>query len=465
MELLRCATGATLGYTGAMDQTRQLTSMRLLAYGGPAVPLSMLMMPLVTYVPPFYGSELGLSLTSIGMVFFLARAWDALIDPLFGMLSDRTPGRFGRRKPWMLIGAPGLIVATWALCQPPEGGVTIRYLATWTVLFYLFWTIVQVPYASWGAELSRNYTERARIAGFREGGQMIGTLLATGLPILVFMGVEPSLREILAVFTLSVAILLPITVAGSVSLVPHVDREAPKSGWRKGIGLLLRNRPFGLLAIAAFFIWLGGFIYNATVLFLVEFAFELTRSDFLKFVFVQYVVALACVRPIVKLCGQFGKHRILAAGAVGFASVLACLMLAPPGNPWLVGALFALKGSTLGVILVVPMAIAADTVDYGRFRGGADEAGLYMAVFQFIQKMAVAMGVGVALPMLEFLGFSPTEPNAQSALVALKGVALALPALCAFVAAGVLMFYPLDARRHATVVRWNGRRSKESIRQ
>ena len=68
--------------------------------------MRILLLQLVVYVPPFYAAEIGLDIAAIGFVFFLARGWDAVIDPLVGNLSDGTRSRWGRRKPWMAIGTP-----------------------------------------------------------------------------------------------------------------------------------------------------------------------------------------------------------------------------------------------------------------------------------------------------------------------------------------------------------------------
>ena len=76
-----------------------LGNVSLVAYSLPSAPTSMLMMMLVVYLAPFYAAEMGLELAAVGGIFFLARLWDAVIDPVVGNLSDQTNSRFGRRKP------------------------------------------------------------------------------------------------------------------------------------------------------------------------------------------------------------------------------------------------------------------------------------------------------------------------------------------------------------------------------
>ena len=99
-------------------ETPNLTKTSLIAYSLPSAPTSMLMMMLVVYLAPFYASEMGIELAAIGGIFFVARLFDAVIDPVVGNLSDLTRSRFGRRKPWIAVGTPILMVALYFFFHP-----------------------------------------------------------------------------------------------------------------------------------------------------------------------------------------------------------------------------------------------------------------------------------------------------------------------------------------------------------
>ena len=90
-----------------------LPKSRLVAYSLPSAPISMLMMMVIVYLAPFYSAHMGLDLAAVGAIFFLARMWDAIIDPVVGNLSDLTQSKYGRRKPWIAIGTPALIVCVY----------------------------------------------------------------------------------------------------------------------------------------------------------------------------------------------------------------------------------------------------------------------------------------------------------------------------------------------------------------
>jgi GPH family glycoside/pentoside/hexuronide:cation symporter len=431
----------------------RLGTAALLLYSGPAVIISILTFALVVYVPAFYTTEVKLSLTSAGLLFLLARAWDAVTDPLIGLWSDRTRSRFGRRKPWIVVATPVLVISTWLLFQPPAGAGA-WYLLIAVFVYYLAWTAVQIPYLSWGAELSSDYAERNRIVGWREGMMFVGVVLATALPIAVFAGHEPSLREILGLFALLTAIVLPLGVVLAAWRVP-VGSAATEAqpGFAAALAAVRRNRAFGRLLVASFLLWLGLHVYNAAVLMIVQFSLDLPASYFLRLVLVQFVVGTLVTPLIVRAANRYGKHRALAAAAVGTALTLPLMLLLPAGSFPAVAAVFALLGVTISPIWVLPTALVADAVDVGRLQGGGEQSGLYMATYNLVVKAALALSVGVALPLMAALGFDPADPVGARAVWGLNFTGLVLPGIIWVGAVALLWRYPIDRARHAEIRR------------
>jgi len=150
----------------------------------------MLMMMLVVYLAPFYASEMGLELAAVGGIFFLARLWDALIDPVVGNLSDLTVSRFGRRKPWIAVGTPLLMIALYLFFSPPEG-VSVTYLFTdntYSVGKSNFWDYDQQLF---GVDLPSN----VGLTGKGLSGEMEldgDHFVAEGIPLTEFRDSDPT---------------------------------------------------------------------------------------------------------------------------------------------------------------------------------------------------------------------------------------------------------------------------------
>ncbi len=424
----------------------------LIAYSLPSAPLSMLNMMLIVYIPPFYAAEIGLPLAAVGGVFFLARLWDAVTDPVVGNLSDRTKSKFGRRKPWIALGAPALLLMFYFFCFPPEGA-DLTYLLVVTFFFYLASTIVQVPYLSWGAELSRDYKERTRITGYRETATMIGVMLATAIPLFFLQGKDASVADIVGIFAFSILIIFPITIAGILMFAPQAMALSEKRGLPlfEALTSLLPNTPFMRLLAAMFAIWVGGGIYNATGLFLVQ-SLGFAPQQFLIALFLQYAVGLAAMPLHVYAGGKIGKHRALLFIGMSFFIVLPLLLLVQPGAFWQLLLVYALKGAVTASIWVMPPALVADSIEYGMLKGAGDDAAIYMSLYFFIQKAAMAVGVGLALPLAAMLGYDP-KMGADAATSGLNFVSVILPAIVAAPAAILLFSHPITEARHAEIRR------------
>ena len=130
------------------------------------MPITIIGIPLTVYLPPLYG-ELGVDLALMGFILLVARFSDVITDPIIGIASDKSITRIGRRKPWLLGGAIPLMAMTYLLLVPQDE-VTVVYFTLCVVLTYFVMTTMQIPYVSWGAELSGNYNERSRITTTRE---------------------------------------------------------------------------------------------------------------------------------------------------------------------------------------------------------------------------------------------------------------------------------------------------------
>ncbi len=437
------------------DNTR-LATPTLLAYGAPMAALSVMGMPLIVYLPAFYAEETGISMAAVGGLFTLARLWDAVIDPLIGNWSDRTETRWGRRKPWLALGTPFLMVAFYLFAQPPED-VGVAYLLVSAFAFYVAFTVAYIPYMSWGAELARDYEGRTRVGSFREGGQILGSVIATAFPLLILPFVtdgDPSLREILAVLAITTIAMLAVSVPWALFVTPDAQRvNRPSFRLRAALGMLRHNRPLLRLLTGVFFLWLGGAVFNALIVFVVPWTLGLGRGDFLWFVFVQYLIGLVSLPIAVKLANRYGRHRALVVGGMAFFALHPLFLIIPDGGFWWTMALFVLAGLTTAYIWVMPPALIADTVEYGMLKGGGDDVALYMALYQFVQKLALALGVGIALPLAGATGFLPQGPNDNAALYGLNATGLLLPGVLAAIGAIVLYGYPITAARHAVIRR------------
>src|SRR5512145_1658102 len=135
-----------------------------LLYGAPGFAGAALSIPILVLLPKFYSDVVLVPLAYIAAGIALARAFDAMTDTFMGFLSDHTRTRWGRRRPWMAVGAPLCAVALVALFAPPES-LDARAAAVWFtatfMLYFLFHTFYLIPHAALGPELTLDYHERS----------------------------------------------------------------------------------------------------------------------------------------------------------------------------------------------------------------------------------------------------------------------------------------------------------------
>jgi Na+/melibiose symporter-like transporter len=411
----------------------------LIAYGLPALPLAVLTLPLYVVVPNHYSTAIGIPIAMVGAILLAVRLIDAVSDPLVGFLADRIGHRWGRRRTWVLAGVPATVLGAVMLFLP-QPGTGAGYLFLWATVLSLGWTCVLIPYSAWGAELSATYAGRSRVTAVRETIVFAGTLVA-----LVVQAVSQNAAATLATFALIVGVGLPLTVVVTALTVPEpVDRSRARVALPEGLRLMAGNAPFRRLVLAFL---INGFANGLpATLFLFFVSERLQAPDQAGLLLVTYFACgIAGVPVWLWLAGRTSKHR-----AWCLAMLLACaaFVVAPvlgPGDVTAFLVICVLTGFAVGADLVLPPSIQADVIDLDTARSGEQRAGLFMSVWALATKLALAVAVGIAFPLLAAFGFDPANNLREPAGLAALGLLYAgLPVVLKLAAIALMWRFPLD---------------------
>ncbi|KGE04850.1 MFS transporter [Pseudohaliea rubra] len=431
----------------------------LAAYGSLAFPLAAGFIALQVIVPTYYAQVLGLSLSAVGGILLVARLWDLVTDPLVGFLSDRTPARFGRRRLWIGASAPLLAIAAWYLFNPAPG-VGNGYLFWGAIAIYIAGTFAVVPMNAWGAELSADYHQRARITGARTLFGLLGTL--AGL-LLIDNTDNDTLGASLRAIALLLIIGLALAVPWALWRVP--DRAVVTGGGNnlRGAWALLRQRsPFRRLLLA--------FLVNGTAnaipatLFLLYVTQVLERPGLAGPVLFLYFAASALSIPAwVALARRIGKHQAWCVAVVGSCLFFAGAPFLGPGDTAWYVAIVAGTGLMVGADLSLPSAINGDLIEWDEWENGQRRPGLFFALWGTASKLAFALAVGTIFPLLDLVGFSAQGGNTDQA-VRLLAVLYAGPSIALkLVAVAMMARFPINEAVHSDLRRrLEARRAGES---
>lgn len=432
---------------------------RYLAYGVTGFPLATLGIPLFVFLPAFYAEQLGLSIATVGVIFLIARLFDVFTDPLIGILSDRSNNVLLRRKLPIALGAPLLLIGIEYLFRPPQSTGTTEILL-WAMCAYLGWTLISIPYTAWGAELSDHYHERTYFAGSREGFVIIGTVLGIILPVTTGIAGDPAAA--LALMTKVLWVSLPVCLALTLFFVPAAHKLPEPIGWAKSFELLKMNRPLRRL--------LGAYVLNGVAnglpatLFLLFVANILDARDstglFLGAYFLSGVVFLPAW---ILLSRRLGKHRTWAWSMLIASLVFMWVPFLGEGDLISYFIICVLTGMCIGADLALPASIQADVVELDSAAGGGNRAGLFFGIWGMATKIAAALAIGIAFPILDLTGFTPNAENTGGALLMLAILYGIIPVIFKLFAVSLVWHFPLDIAYHAQLKKMQNPFSEQEL--
>jgi glycoside/pentoside/hexuronide:cation symporter, GPH family len=418
------------------------------AYSLPAIPVAALGLPLAVFVAPYYITDVGIEATIVSIVFMLVRVADVIFDPLFGFVADHTRTKWGRRRHWLVLSTPVLMLSVWMFFVPPENASWV-HMAVWVTVIYLGYSVITIAHASWGAELSMAYHERSRVQAWREFSVVSGMLLVLLLPSGLEVFFNASKAETIAAMGWFIIVLLPITVAIAI-LVPERDfppqHDLDVTGaWR----LVAKNGPMKRILLTDLLFGTATSVTATLYVILIAKVFGL--GQYANTLLLVYFVAGLVGIPIwIHLSYKFGKHRTLAGAAIYASIALPLNLIAPHDGSafWWLVVLNVLYGLAYGAGLFLMRSIMADVVDQETAETGKERMGVYFSFLILTNKLGYAFSI-LSLGILAQLGFDarPGVVNSPESLVLVQLFFVGVPAILFLTAAWVMWHFPIDEKR------------------
>jgi GPH family glycoside/pentoside/hexuronide:cation symporter len=414
---------------------------------------------------PAYGIILGLDPAVIGIVFAVMRIFDGILDPLVGWLSDNTRSRWGRRRPWILIGSivGGVSFALLWQARPEwsEAGIT-TYFIIWCLFFFSGFTMTVIPTDALGFELTPNYEERTRLYSWASAVVKIALLVFPWMFALTQLSIwENEAQGLRAVGILFGGIYLVTAVLPALFCKErhqNIAKEEGKTSFLQALKLTFKNRTYllvcGILLCAIF----AGQVYMLFGTHLsVYYLFNGDKAAggnffgiFGSFSAVVGLIAIICINRFFIHVDK--KSIVLFSSGLAFVGWLTGSFLITPSLPWLTLIPISFNAIAVSAFWLVFGALLADVADADEWMSGKRREGMLASFGSFLAKAAGTIGGVIGGIILSQTGFDAKLPAQPEATVsAMKWIYIAFPVVGYGLAFLLALRYPLTKARMAEI--------------
>lgn len=390
-----------------------LSKKSIIYYSLIAMPLAIVGLPLYIYLPTYYATVVGINVATVGLILFLARLSDVITDPFFGYLSDKSLELFNSRKPIMIIGSFILIYSFYSLINPNYSYAQI-YLLTYSILIYIGWSMINIPYLTWSAEISKEYEDKTVLNSSRELFTILGVLVALVTPYIYNVSQDPQ-KTLEILFYLFLIIFIPFFIISLKKIKITASSSNTKFNL-KSLIIVYKDIP------QLKFLQIGYLLNNLAnalpaTLFLLFIELVIKEKDSSGLILIMYffsgVVALVFWN---KLSNKIGKKKawlssiILACTAFSFVPFLGENDL----NAFILISL--ISGLSLGADMALPTAIQGDLVQKSK-NLHTNISGLLFGIWTMITKLSLALAVAVSFMILGIFDFDAKNASELSLFV------------------------------------------------
>ena len=411
----------------------------------------------------FYTDVFGISAAAVGTMFLVTRVWDALNDPMMGIISDRTKTRWGKFRPFLLFGAVpfGIIgVLTFTTPDLSADGKLIYAYITYTLMMMAY-TAVNVPYGSLMAVMSNDSVERTSLASWRFIGAFSGGLFVTAtansLVEYFSTGADQATgyQMTIGVYAVVAAVLFILTFAGTRERLAPPKEE--KNSLKDDLKDLSKNAPWFIMLGANIFILIFNSLRDGSILFYFKYYVKDQTLNLFGNSFEASATALSSVYMSVWLgtnilgvllakpvAARFGKKATFSWAALISAGLSFLFFFIPGDSILLIFGLNVLIGITAGIILPLGWSMYADIADYSEWKTGRRATGLVFSSSSMSQKFGWTLGGAISGWLLAGFGFEPNVEQTEEALLGIRLMISVIAGIGALISFGFMRMYKLD---------------------
>lgn len=442
--------------------TEKLEMKTKVLYGIADLGISLLTASIQFFLLFYYTDIAGINPGLAGTALLVGKlTWDAINDPVFGYLSDRTRSRWGRRKPYMLLGAIPFGLSIWLLFSLPPGLVGVKAFLAVLGSFLLAdttQTLVSVPYYALSAELTYDYDERTSLISIRMIFTVLGYILGAAATTAVagmFMNMgwtkNAAYSGMGAVFGVVAIITLLITTYG-VKETPRPDLLPAKMLLKEQVSQVLKNRPFVQYMIMSTIISISFTLLTALLPYFIT--YQLNMADQTSFIMLVLLGTIAIfLIPWRLVSKKMNKGPAYALGLFIASIAIVTAFFLPQGpTPWIYAIAFV-AGLGFSAQYVFPWSMIPDVIEVDASKSGERHEGIYFGVNAFLGKITGAVGIAVAGWALDLYGYVPDAVQTARALFGIRFFYAIVPVIAFMIALPLLIWYPITREKHAELVR------------
>ncbi|MEF2964981.1 MFS transporter [Paenibacillus sp. M1] len=430
--------------TDTDPKTSKLSLKRILAFASTDTAGNLLYCTLTSYIMYFYTDVFGISVAAAGMILLIARFFDALDAPVWGIVIDHTRTKWGQSRPyWLWLSIPFGISVFLAFLVPDLSttGKTIYAMVTY-ILAGIIYTGISASMSSALPNLTYDSDERVRLNSWRSNGGMIGYLITASfaLPLVDFFGKgndQVGFSVTVGIFAVAAILLLLFAFGGTKEI--GTTQKAKSVSIRQSFRAIKGNWPWITLVIVFICYWIANTARSSTVIYYSEYNLgQKNLAAILNGLVVVQMISITVlpylVKRLIKSHTQIIGLSLAALGQlmIGFAGSNITLII--------IGWTLASLGT--GIAVTLPFAMLSDTVDYGEWKSGIRASGFLTAVgISFCIKLGSGLGSFIPSMILDSAGYVANAVQTPQSLAAIKFCFTWLPAIFFAVGAIIMLKY------------------------